>query len=215
MALSKAEARVAELEELCAALGSGKIVDIASHLNKNSRKKDNTSVAGRGQFNSKVDDNDDDDDDDDDDDAAAAVANNSKEKKNGRTLQRSLSWGSSEFPDPVQVLADQRAEIDEKEDAVAEVVDNFQPLRSSTATRPSEPLVPINDLFHFVCPLNRALFREPVVAADGVTYERSAFENFVAQERRKSGGVAQILSPVTNRPLSTTTTFPNLICKGG
>ncbi|XP_023188541.1 WD repeat, SAM and U-box domain-containing protein 1 isoform X1 [Xiphophorus maculatus] len=53
----------------------------------------------------------------------------------------------------------------------------------------------------FLCPITRELMREPVIAADGYSYERQAIENWIHTKNRSS--------PMTNLPLLTTLLTPN------
>jgi hypothetical protein len=52
----------------------------------------------------------------------------------------------------------------------------------------------------FICPITSCLMSDPVIAADGFTYERTAVERWIAQSSR---------SPMTGAPLTTTTLVPN------
>jgi hypothetical protein len=56
-----------------------------------------------------------------------------------------------------------------------------------------------------LCPLRRQRFRDPVVAADGVAYERDAIEGYFAHRPPRHSpacfGQATITSPVTGRPM--------------
>ena len=52
-----------------------------------------------------------------------------------------------------------------------------------------------------LCPILHAPFREPVVAEDGHTYERSAIERWFATGKTSS--------PKTGEPLEATAVFPN------
>lgn len=54
----------------------------------------------------------------------------------------------------------------------------------------------------FVCPITRELFDDPVVAADGVTYERRAIERHLQMNEAPR-------SPMTNLPLAHKTLLPN------
>eukprot|EP00961_Rhodomonas_salina_P164528 2216687-Rhodomonas_salina.1 len=56
----------------------------------------------------------------------------------------------------------------------------------------------------FVCPITQEKMRDPVIAADGFTYERSAIETWFASCRR---------SPSTNNDLPNTKLIPNRILK--
>ncbi|KAF6732651.1 WD repeat, SAM and U-box domain-containing protein 1 [Oryzias melastigma] len=53
----------------------------------------------------------------------------------------------------------------------------------------------------FTCPITRELMREPVIAADGYSYEREAIESWINTKNRTS--------PMTNLPLLTTLLTPN------
>lgn len=57
----------------------------------------------------------------------------------------------------------------------------------------------------FLCPITRELMREPVMAADGYSYEREAIESWVNTKNRTS--------PMTNLPLQTTLLTPNRTLK--
>uniref|UniRef100_A0A8C5H5M0 WD repeat, SAM and U-box domain-containing protein 1 n=1 Tax=Gouania willdenowi TaxID=441366 RepID=A0A8C5H5M0_GOUWI len=53
----------------------------------------------------------------------------------------------------------------------------------------------------FLCPITRELMKEPVIAADGYSYEREAIEGWINTRNRSS--------PMTNLPLLTTLLTPN------
>lgn len=53
----------------------------------------------------------------------------------------------------------------------------------------------------FLCPITRELMRDPVIAADGYSYEREAIESWIHTKNRSS--------PMTNLPLLTTLLTPN------
>ncbi|XP_061579586.1 WD repeat, SAM and U-box domain-containing protein 1-like [Cololabis saira] len=53
----------------------------------------------------------------------------------------------------------------------------------------------------FMCPITRELMRDPVIAADGYSYERDAIEGWVRGKHKTS--------PMTNLPLQTTLLTPN------
>ncbi|XP_047436473.1 WD repeat, SAM and U-box domain-containing protein 1 [Mugil cephalus] len=57
----------------------------------------------------------------------------------------------------------------------------------------------------FLCPITRELMREPVIAADGYSYEREAIESWISTKNRTS--------PMTNLPLLTTLLTPNYTLK--
>ena len=48
---------------------------------------------------------------------------------------------------------------------------------------------------------------DPVIAADGQTYERAAMERWLAEQ---PAGAGPLLSPVTGQPLPYTSLLPNL-----
>ncbi|XP_041857271.1 WD repeat, SAM and U-box domain-containing protein 1-like isoform X2 [Melanotaenia boesemani] len=54
---------------------------------------------------------------------------------------------------------------------------------------------------HFLCPITQELMKDPVIAADGFSYEREAMESWI-QGKNKT-------SPMTNLPLRTTLLTPN------
>jgi len=60
----------------------------------------------------------------------------------------------------------------------------------------------------FICPITRAVMRDPVCATDGSTYERSAIERLARQAGRMPA-----MSPVTGRPLPSKQVIPNTVLK--
>ena len=61
--------------------------------------------------------------------------------------------------------------------------------------------------FHLVCPLSKQLMEDPVVAADGHTYEREEIQKWVDQEDKTT---TTTKSPITGEPLAHTYLTPNL-----
>eukprot|EP01116_Phalansterium_solitarium_P019536 TRINITY_DN5499_c0_g1_i2.p1 TRINITY_DN5499_c0_g1~~TRINITY_DN5499_c0_g1_i2.p1 ORF type:complete len:723 (-),score=120.34 TRINITY_DN5499_c0_g1_i2:170-2338(-) len=61
------------------------------------------------------------------------------------------------------------------------------------------------DCLSFMCPISRAIMREPVFAMDGHTYERSEIERYLQANDNKS--------PITNVRLATQRTIPNFNMK--
>ncbi|KAM9189403.1 WD repeat, SAM and U-box domain-containing protein 1 isoform 1-T1 [Mergus octosetaceus] len=57
----------------------------------------------------------------------------------------------------------------------------------------------------FLCPITRELMKEPVIAADGYSYEKEAMENWISNKRRSS--------PMTNLPLHSLMLTPNRTLK--
>ncbi|XP_023806551.1 WD repeat, SAM and U-box domain-containing protein 1 isoform X2 [Oryzias latipes] len=54
---------------------------------------------------------------------------------------------------------------------------------------------------HFLCPITRELMKDPVIAADGFSYERESIESWIRGKHKTS--------PMTNLPLRTTLLTPN------
>ncbi|KAI1898268.1 hypothetical protein AGOR_G00070580 [Albula goreensis] len=57
----------------------------------------------------------------------------------------------------------------------------------------------------FLCPITREVMKDPVIAADGYSYEREAIESWINSKNRSS--------PMTNLPLQTTVVTPNRTLK--
>ncbi|XP_025943359.1 WD repeat, SAM and U-box domain-containing protein 1 isoform X4 [Apteryx rowi] len=57
----------------------------------------------------------------------------------------------------------------------------------------------------FLCPITRELMKDPVIAADGYSYEKDAMENWINNKRRSS--------PMTNLPLPSLLLTPNRTLK--
>ncbi|KAK7913179.1 hypothetical protein WMY93_013390 [Mugilogobius chulae] len=57
----------------------------------------------------------------------------------------------------------------------------------------------------FLCPITRELMKDPVIAADGYSYEKEAIESWINTKNRSS--------PMTNLPLLTTLLTPNYTLK--
>ncbi|KAM9448130.1 WD repeat, SAM and U-box domain-containing protein 1-like isoform 1-T2 [Salvelinus alpinus] len=53
----------------------------------------------------------------------------------------------------------------------------------------------------FLCPITREVMKDPVIAADGYSYEREAIESWISAKNHSS--------PMTNLPLPTTLVMPN------
>eukprot|EP01033_Poteriospumella_lacustris_P008826 gene8826-6356_t len=70
----------------------------------------------------------------------------------------------------------------------------------------------IEDLVKSLCdPISLELITDPVVTADGLTYDRQGISEWFDYCRRN---FRQITSPTTNRPLSSDTLTPNIAMKG-
>ncbi|KAM9011968.1 WD repeat, SAM and U-box domain-containing protein 1 isoform 2-T3 [Ara ararauna] len=65
--------------------------------------------------------------------------------------------------------------------------------------------VPITIPDEFLCPITRELMKDPVIAADGYSYEKEAIENWINSKRRSS--------PMTNLPLPSPMLTPNRTLK--
>ncbi|KAM9284433.1 WD repeat, SAM and U-box domain-containing protein 1 isoform 1-T1 [Cariama cristata] len=57
----------------------------------------------------------------------------------------------------------------------------------------------------FLCPITRELMKDPVIAADGYSYEKEAMENWISNKKRSS--------PMTNLPLPSLMLTPNRTLK--
>lgn len=79
--------------------------------------------------------------------------------------------------------------------------------KSVESASPMQQRPQLDDLVHFLCPLSRGVFADPVVAADGITYERLAIERWFKANPRTA------LSPVFGRPLAHRNLVSNLLCK--
>ncbi|NXC39246.1 WSDU1 protein, partial [Penelope pileata] len=68
-------------------------------------------------------------------------------------------------------------------------------------------MVPVSSAVpdEFLCPITRELMKDPVIAADGYSYEKEAMENWISKKRR--------CSPMTNLPLHTLMLTPNRTLK--
>ncbi|KAM6129924.1 WD repeat, SAM and U-box domain-containing protein 1 isoform 3-T3 [Pterocles gutturalis] len=81
----------------------------------------------------------------------------------------------------------------------SKVLQKIDELRMNTRSAP----VPIPD--ELLCPITRELMKDPVIAADGYSYEKEAIENWISKNRRSS--------PMTNLPLPSIMLTPNRTLK--
>ncbi|XP_065527243.1 WD repeat, SAM and U-box domain-containing protein 1 isoform X3 [Lathamus discolor] len=79
------------------------------------------------------------------------------------------------------------------------VLQKIEELRMKTIS------VPITVPDEFLCPITRELMKDPVIAADGYSYEKEAIENWINSKRRSS--------PMTNLPLPSPMLTPNRTLK--
>ena len=63
---------------------------------------------------------------------------------------------------------------------------------------------------NLVCSITQQLMVDPVITADGTTYEREAIESWIA---KKQGLGHAVVSPLTNEALSSSNLVPNLIVR--
>ena len=63
----------------------------------------------------------------------------------------------------------------------------------------------------FLCPITQEAMRDPVVTADGQTYEREAIERWILNQQRR--GLPNT-SPLTGEPLESTHLVPNVLLRG-
>ncbi len=62
---------------------------------------------------------------------------------------------------------------------------------------------------HFLCPITQGIMEDPVVTADGFSYERIAIERWFERNRHLS----RVPSPLTNLPLANRSLVPNMSLK--
>ncbi|NXU53948.1 WSDU1 protein, partial [Turnix velox] len=77
----------------------------------------------------------------------------------------------------------------------SKLLQKIEELRVKMTTVP--PAVPDE----FLCPITRELMKDPVIAADGYSYEKDAIESWISSKRRSS--------PMTNLPLPSAVLTPN------
>ena len=63
------------------------------------------------------------------------------------------------------------------------------------------------DVPSLLCPITKELMQDPVVAADGHTYERDAIQAWIQQQGQRGHG--RVNSPMTGAPLQSTELTPN------
>lgn len=68
-------------------------------------------------------------------------------------------------------------------------------------------MAPVSDGIpdEFLCPITHEVMKDPVIAADGYSYEREAIDSWIKTKNRSS--------PMTNLPLQTTLLTPNRTLK--
>lgn len=79
----------------------------------------------------------------------------------------------------------------------------------ATAAASQPKAAQLDSLF---CPITQEPMRDPVLAADGFTYERAAIATWIARERAAAavaGRLPQPRSPMTNQPLEHEALVPN------
>mmetsp|Transcript_27122 Transcript_27122/g.63028 ORF Transcript_27122/g.63028 Transcript_27122/m.63028 type:complete len:308 (+) Transcript_27122:3-926(+) len=87
---------------------------------------------------------------------------------------------------------------DEVDDKLKDAKEQIEDLKNRLEGRP-DPLL--------CCPITGDIMKDPVVAADGHTYERSAIEEIFAQT--PSG--QEVMSPASNTPLTHRVLMPNMV----
>eukprot|EP01102_Stenamoeba_stenopodia_P009486 TRINITY_DN279_c0_g1_i1.p1 TRINITY_DN279_c0_g1~~TRINITY_DN279_c0_g1_i1.p1 ORF type:complete len:697 (-),score=174.81 TRINITY_DN279_c0_g1_i1:103-2193(-) len=88
---------------------------------------------------------------------------------------------------------------------------SLTPLKPSS-TSPTRAMFPSallslqsSDVFQFICPLSRTVFKDPVIAMDGQTYERSAIIKWFKKYPSKS--------PLSNKRMPSSILVPNLLLR--
>jgi hypothetical protein len=82
-----------------------------------------------------------------------------------------------------------------------ELIPELEKLRRGTEALPTEVRM-LDDLSSFQCPLTMEVMRDPVMTADGQTYERAEIASWFALGNRTS--------PLTGAPLPSTNLTPNI-----
>ena len=120
----------------------------------------------------------------------------------GPTAKPKVALHSSRLRAPKGATSDDAADEDAvDEDAVRPVT----PPRQADSRRRL-----LNCPAAFICPITQEIFRWPVVASDGHSYERESIETWLASANAPGGGGGGTpTSPVTNLPLPTMALFPN------
>jgi len=140
--------------------------------------------------------------------AEAQAEESQKKKKRTRRRRRKGEVGESGTAGPLSHEANAPAEAAEDEAAAEEelaaaleVSARLEGERRATeqACKPGEP-EPAEPPDDFFCPITTEVMSEPVMAADGQSYERSAIERWLATKST---------SPLTGEALENTGLFPN------
>ncbi|KAJ3013770.1 UNVERIFIED_CONTAM: WD repeat, SAM and U-box domain-containing protein 1 [Siphonaria sp. JEL0065] len=100
--------------------------------------------------------------------------------------QQLLMCAQQQSPDHETLLANQSSDSDPNSS-------------DSDSTTTSETSLQITQ--HFRCPISMRKFKDPVIASDGITYERSRIQEWLGMSLK---------SPSTNVPLASTVLTPNL-----
>ncbi|XP_077993545.1 WD repeat, SAM and U-box domain-containing protein 1-like isoform X2 [Glandiceps talaboti] len=86
-----------------------------------------------------------------------------------------------------------------------ELVTHIQTTVSQTPQYTADALLDVGIPDEFLCPITREVMRDPVIASDGYTYERSSIEAWIINGKNTS--------PMTNNPLTGTSVTPNRMLK--
>ncbi|CAJ1398576.1 unnamed protein product [Effrenium voratum] len=139
---------------------------------------------------------------------ASLVENSARENiaENAHELKRLLEQARQDLAELRGCCRQLQAELTAYKSAEAAPVAVAQPgsMQSGLAKR----LVVWGLLPSLVCPINRAIMRDPVLAADGWTYERRAVEKHMAR-----AGRTMPKSPVTGERFSTRQVLPNMVVR--
>lgn len=104
-------------------------------------------------------------------------------------------YGASMSDDPLVI--DLSSDSETPLDVIKNSVNEVQKPKNKTGSMAVEPAM--EQLFQ--CPITCDTMKDPVVAADGQTYDRPAIESWLQKHR---------ISPMTNEPLETTQVIPNI-----
>ena len=85
---------------------------------------------------------------------------------------------------------------------LVELIPELEEVRRGTESLPVENLDRLDSLDSFQCPLTMEVMTDPVITADGQTYERTEIEKWFALGNRTS--------PLTGEELPSTNLLPNI-----
>lgn len=85
-------------------------------------------------------------------------------------------------------------------------------MSSQDVTTPSEESDDDSPPYEMICPISHEIMSDPVLCADGQTYERSSIERWIRMSQR-SDADALVTSPLTGKTLNSTNLVPNHVLR--